>query len=142
MDPAEVAAVVVTRLCITVRLLVVAEDQVAPWDHVCVPVAEIYPNVCVPVNVCAASVRAMVALVPGNVIVVPSVPAKVRVLLNVSVLAAAPVKVYVPVVSVLPLILVAATVLGVVAPTVPLMLIELTPVKVLFNPRIDAPLMP
>ena len=37
---------------------------------------------------------------------------------------------------------VAAIVLGVVAPTVPLMLIELTPVNVLFNPRIDAPVMP
>jgi hypothetical protein len=33
-------------------------------------------------------------------------------------------------------------VLGVVAPTVPLMLIELTPVKVLFNPRIEAPEVP
>jgi hypothetical protein len=35
-----------------------------------------------------------------------------------------------------------APVLGVVAPTVPLMLIELTPVKVLFNPRIEAPEVP
>jgi hypothetical protein len=37
---------------------------------------------------------------------------------------------------------VAATVLGVVAPTVPLMFIELTPVNVLFNPRIEAPEVP
>ena len=35
-----------------------------------------------------------------------------------------------------------APVLAVVAPTVPLILIELTPVKVLFNPRIDAPEIP
>ena len=63
----------------------------------------IAPNVCVPVNVCAASVRAMVAEVVGNVSVVASVPARVRLLENVSVLAAAPVSVHVPVVSVLPL---------------------------------------
>ena len=49
----------------------------------------------------------MVALVVGKVNVVASVPARVRLFENVSVFAAAPVKVYVPVVSVLPLILVA-----------------------------------
>ena len=50
-------------------------------------------NVCVPVNVCAASVRAMVALVEGNVIVVASVPASVRLLLDVSVFPSAIVRV-------------------------------------------------
>jgi hypothetical protein len=40
-------------------------------------------NVCVPVNVCAASVLAIVALEPGNVIVVPSVPVNVTELLAV-----------------------------------------------------------
>jgi hypothetical protein len=49
--------------------------------------------VCVPVNVFAASVLAIVALVVGNVIVVASVPAKVSVLLNVNVLPATPVRV-------------------------------------------------
>ena len=39
--------------------------------------------VCTPVNVFAASVRAIVADVEGKVIVVPSVPARVRVLENV-----------------------------------------------------------
>ena len=42
--------------------------------------------VCTPVKVLAASVRAMVALVAGNVIVVPSVPAKVRELLTLKLL--------------------------------------------------------
>ncbi len=46
-----------------------------------------------PVNDCAASVRATVALVPGKVIVVPSVPASVRLWLAVSVLPLAIVKV-------------------------------------------------
>jgi len=49
----------------------------------------------------------MVADVDGNVIVVLSVPDKVRLLLKVRVLAAEPVSVHVPVVSVLPLIVVA-----------------------------------
>ena len=39
-------------------------------------------NVCVPVNVCAESVRAIVALVPGRVIVTPSVPVNVMELLT------------------------------------------------------------
>lgn len=43
-------------------------------------------NVCVPANVCAASVRAIAASVDGNVIVVPSVPDKPRELLMVNVL--------------------------------------------------------
>jgi hypothetical protein len=63
--------------------------------------------VCTPVNVFAASVRAIVAEVEGNVIVVESVPSNVILLLNVRVLPATPVSVYVPVVKVLPFILVA-----------------------------------
>ena len=43
-------------------------------------------NVCVPVNVCAASVRAIVASVVGKVIVLPSVPASVKLLFAVNVL--------------------------------------------------------
>ena len=50
-------------------------------------------NVCAPVNVCAASVLAIVALVDGNVIVVASVPASVRLLLDVSVFPSAMVRV-------------------------------------------------
>ena len=50
-------------------------------------------NVCAPVNVCAASVLAIVASVVGKVIVLPSVPAKIRELLAVSVLPSAIVKV-------------------------------------------------
>ena len=50
-------------------------------------------KVCVPVKVWAASVRAMVADVPGNVIVVESVPAKVIELLRVSVFPSTPAKV-------------------------------------------------
>jgi hypothetical protein len=46
-----------------------------------------------PVKVLAASVLAIVALVPGNVIVVPSVPSKVRFLLKVSVLPSTPARV-------------------------------------------------
>ena len=46
-------------------------------------------NVCFPVNVCAASVRAIVALAAGKVIVVPSVPASVKLLLAVNVLPSA-----------------------------------------------------
>ena len=44
-------------------------------------------------NVCAASVRAMVAVVLGNVIVVESVPVRVIELLNVRVFPEAPVRV-------------------------------------------------
>jgi hypothetical protein len=50
-------------------------------------------NVCVPVNVCAASVRAIVASAVGNVIVLPSVPASVKLLFTVNVLPSAIVKV-------------------------------------------------
>jgi hypothetical protein len=57
-----------------------------------------------PVKVCEASVRAITAVVDGNVIDVPSVPTKVSVLLAVRVLPAAIVNVPVPVVIVLPLI--------------------------------------
>jgi hypothetical protein len=46
-------------------------------------------NVCFPVNVCAASVRAIVAFAPGKVIVVPSVPASVKLLFAVNVLPSA-----------------------------------------------------
>ncbi len=48
---------------------------------------------CAPVNAFPASVRATVALVDGNVIVVLSVPANVSEWLNVSVLPLAPVNV-------------------------------------------------
>lgn len=58
--------------------------------------------VCVPTNVFAASVRATVADVDGNVIVVPSVPASVRVFDDVNVLPAAIESVPVPVAQVLP----------------------------------------
>ena len=50
-------------------------------------------NVCLPVNVCEASVRAIVASDPGNVIVLPSVPASVKLLFTVNVLPSAIVKV-------------------------------------------------
>lgn len=53
-----------------------------------------------PVKVCAASVRAIVAVVVGNVMVVLSVPASVRVLLAAKVLAL--VIVSVPVLAVIP----------------------------------------
>jgi len=46
-------------------------------------------NVCFPVNVCAASVRAIVASVVGKVIVLPSVPASVKLLFAVNVLPSA-----------------------------------------------------
>ena len=46
-------------------------------------------NVCLPVNVCSASVRAIVASVVGNVIVLPSVPASVKLLLAAKVLPSA-----------------------------------------------------
>lgn len=50
-------------------------------------------KVCVPVNVWAASVRAMVASVDGKVIVFPSVPARVKLLFAVRVFPSAMVKV-------------------------------------------------
>ncbi len=53
-------------------------------------------NVCVPVNVCPASVRAIVAEVEGNVIVVPSVPASVSEFEAVRVLPVAILSVFVP----------------------------------------------
>ncbi len=46
-------------------------------------------NVCLPVNVCEASVRAIVASVVGNVIVLPSAPANVKLLFAVNVLPSA-----------------------------------------------------
>ena len=64
-------------------------------------------------KVLAASVRAIVADVVGNVIVVASVPERVREFVKFRVFAAVPVKVYVPVVNVFPL-----TVVGVIAPRV------------------------
>ena len=54
--------------------------------------------------------RAIVALVDGNVMAVPSVPASVKLLLNVSVFPAPPVSVHVPAVNVFPLIVVAVAV--------------------------------
>ena len=71
-----------------------------------VPVApvEVTPSmVWCPVNVLAASVLAIVALVVGNVIVVLSVPAKVRLLFTVNVRAFARVNVPVEEVTVIPL---------------------------------------
>jgi hypothetical protein len=64
-------------------------------------------NVCTPVKVCAASVRAIVAVVVGNVITVLSVPESVRVFVTANVFAF--VSVNVPVVAVMmsPLMLVA-----------------------------------
>ena len=53
------------------------------------PVAMGVLNVCTPVNVFAASVLAIVAEVEGNVIVVESVPARVKVLLDVRVFPSA-----------------------------------------------------
>ena len=50
-------------------------------------------NVCVPVNVCAASVLANVAFVDGKVIVVASVPESVRLLMDVNVFPSAMVRV-------------------------------------------------
>jgi hypothetical protein len=72
--------------------------------------------VCTPVNVLAASVLAMVALVDGKVMVVESVPSKVRVFRKLRVLPPVPVNVYVPVVKVFPLtvVAVAAPMFGVV----------------------------
>lgn len=58
-------------------------------------------------KVWAASVRAIVAVVEGNVIVVESVPAKVIELLTVRVLPAAMVNTPVPVVKVFPFTVVA-----------------------------------
>ena len=60
-------------------------------------------NVCVPVNVWAASVRASVADVVGKVIVVESVPDKVSVFVTESVFAFVRVNVPVVAVSVMPL---------------------------------------
>jgi hypothetical protein len=51
------------------------------------------PKVSMPVNEFAASVRAIVAFVVGNVIVVESVPARVSVFVKSSVFAAVPVSV-------------------------------------------------
>jgi hypothetical protein len=69
-----------------------------------------------PVNVCPASVLAMVAEVDGKVMVVESVPSRVKDFKKLSVLAAVPVRVYVPAVKVLPLtvVAVAAPIFGVV----------------------------
>ena len=90
--------------------------------------------VCTPVNVFAASVRAMVALVLGNVIVVPSVPARVKELLIVSVLLAAP-KASVPslVVTVRPFVKVK------VFPSVPASVILLLAVKVFPEATVKVP---
>jgi len=82
-----------------------------------------------PVNVLAASVRAIVAEVVGNVMVVASVPAKVREFENTAVLLVVPPAIWKPValaVSVRPFTVVAATVLAIVAPIG----VELIPVEV------------
>ena len=91
-------------------------------------------NVCNPVNVCAVSVRAIVAEVVGNVIVVESVPAKVSVFDAVSVLLAASVSVPVPVVIVFPL-----TDVGVIAPRLnvvpPLLIVTPMPLVPTYEPK-------
>lgn len=56
-------------------------------------VVSICAKVCSPVNVWAASVRAIVAEVDGNVIVVESVPDRVRVFVKFNVFPAVPVRV-------------------------------------------------
>jgi hypothetical protein len=55
----------------------------------CTPVETAFANVCVPLNVCAASVLAIVAEVDGKVITVASVPANAMELFAVSVLPSA-----------------------------------------------------
>lgn len=67
------------------------------------PAAMGVEKVCTPVNVCAESVRAIVALVDGKVRVTPSVPARVSELLTVSTFALDMVRVPVVVVIVRPL---------------------------------------
>jgi len=79
----------------------------------CVPKATVPLNVCVPVNVFEASVRAIVADVEGNVITVPSVPEKVSVFVTARVFAFVSVSVPVVVDIVNPF-----TLVGVIAPRV------------------------
>ena len=81
-------------VAVEVNLVVNCVILTAPApDKACAPPTIGPLKVCVPVNVCAASVRAIDALVDGNVIVVESVPASVRLLLIVKVLELAIVKV-------------------------------------------------
>lgn len=80
------AELLVTILCLEVTGTVAA----LPEAVIAFAVVMTWENVCVPVNVCAASVRAMVAEVEGNVIVVESVPSRVIDLLTVRVFDAAP----------------------------------------------------
>ncbi len=71
-----------------VKLLILFERVTVPALEVTVMVAgvvRICANVWMPVKVCAASVRAIVALVEGKVIVVASVPASVSVLFTAAV---------------------------------------------------------
>ena len=79
--------------------------------------AAIVLKVCIPVKVCAASVRAIVAEVVGNVIVVPSVPARVRVFDtdNVFRFVIVSIPVVVVIVSPLTVVAVAAPIFGVVS---------------------------
>ena len=75
------------RVLLPVSVLPAASVRVPVPVVIVLPLIDVAvraPNACVPVNVCPASVRATLALVPGNVIVVPSVPASVSELLSVS----------------------------------------------------------
>lgn len=88
------ASVSALPVAVDVNLVVSWVMLTAPApDNACAPPTIGPLNVCVPVNVCAASVRAIVALVDGNVMVVESVPAKVNEWLTVNVLADASVSV-------------------------------------------------
>ena len=81
-------------VAVEVNLVVNCVILTAPApDSACAPPTIGPLKVCVPVNVCAASVRAIVALVDGNVMVVASVPAKVKEWLTVKVLPEPSVKV-------------------------------------------------
>jgi len=93
------AELLVTRLCLDVTGTVAA----LPEAVIALAVVITCENVWVPVKVCAASVRAIVAVVEGKVIVVLSVPASVRELLTVRVFPLARVKVPVVEVRVSPL---------------------------------------
>ena len=77
--------VVVPAIAFATRVEVpeVAPGKAIPWAS----------NVCFPVNVCAASVRAMLASVAGKVIVFPSVPARIKLLFAARVFPLAMVKV-------------------------------------------------
>ena len=73
-------------VAVEVNLVIICVMLTAPAPDKACAVPTVGPlNVCVPVNVCAASVRAIVAFVVGNVMVVASVPASVRLWLTAKV---------------------------------------------------------